>query len=105
MGARRKDRWTAVTVVEADVAVVGAGSVGSMASWQLASRGLRVVEGVVVAVGFSGHGFKMATSLGAAAADLIADGTTTTDVSFLDPMRFRGPRHTVAALPLAGTRP
>jgi sarcosine oxidase len=32
-----------VTVVEADVAVVGVGSVGSMASWQLAARGLRVV--------------------------------------------------------------
>jgi sarcosine oxidase len=32
-----------VTVIEADVAVIGAGSVGSMASWQLAARGLRVV--------------------------------------------------------------
>src|SRR3984957_9805019 len=32
-----------MTVLEADVAVVGAGSVGSMASWQLAARGLRVV--------------------------------------------------------------
>jgi len=32
-----------VTVVETDVAVVGVGSVGSMAAWQLASRGLRVV--------------------------------------------------------------
>ena len=32
-----------MTVVEADVAVVGVGSVGSMATWQLAARGLRVV--------------------------------------------------------------
>jgi len=32
-----------VTIVETDVVVVGVGSVGSMASWQLASRGLRVV--------------------------------------------------------------
>ncbi len=32
-----------MTVVEADVVVIGAGSVGSMASWQLAARGLRVV--------------------------------------------------------------
>jgi sarcosine oxidase len=32
-----------MTIVEADVVVVGAGSVGSMASWQLAARGLRVV--------------------------------------------------------------
>jgi sarcosine oxidase len=66
---------------------------------------IRGMDGVVVAVGFSGHGFKMAASLGAVAADLIADGTTTTDVSFMDPMRFCGPRHTVAALPLAGTGP
>ena len=61
------------------------------------------MEGVVVAVGFSGHGFKMATSLGAVAADLIAEGTSTTDVSFMDPMRFSGPQRTVAALPLTGT--
>src|SRR6201995_5325181 len=33
----------AVTVVDADVVVIGVGSVGSMASWQLAPRGLRVV--------------------------------------------------------------
>jgi sarcosine oxidase len=61
------------------------------------------MDGVVVAVGFSGHGFKMASSLGAVAADLVSEGTTTTDVSFMDPMRFVGPGHTVAALPLAGT--
>jgi sarcosine oxidase len=60
------------------------------------------MDGVVVAVGFSGHGFKMATSLGAVAADLIAEGTTTTDIGFMDPMRFSGPEQTVAALPLAG---
>ena len=32
-----------MTVVETDVAVVGVGSVGSMASWQLAARGFRVI--------------------------------------------------------------
>jgi sarcosine oxidase len=48
---------------------------------------------VVVAVGFSGHGFKMASSLGAVAADLIAEGTTTTDISFMDPARFLAPQH------------
>jgi sarcosine oxidase len=67
--------------------------------------GIPGLDGVVVAIGFSGHGFKMAPSLGAVAADLIAEGTTTTDVSFMDPMRFSGPRHTVAALPLTGTGP
>jgi hypothetical protein len=45
----------------------------------------------------------MATSLGAVAADLIVEGTSTTDVSFMDPMRFSEPQRTVAALPLAGT--
>ena len=32
-----------MTIVDTDVVVIGAGSVGSMASWQLAARGLRVV--------------------------------------------------------------
>ena len=32
-----------MTVVDADAVIVGAGSVGSMAAWQLAARGLRVV--------------------------------------------------------------
>jgi sarcosine oxidase len=59
------------------------------------------LDGVVVAVGFSGHGFKMATSLGAVAADLIADGTTATDVSFLDPGRFLPAGQAVEELPLA----
>jgi sarcosine oxidase len=58
------------------------------------------MDGVVVAVGFSGHGFKMASSLGAVVADLISEGTTATDVSFMDPARFLPPPHTVSALPL-----
>ena len=32
-----------MTALETDVVVVGVGSVGSMASWQIASRGLRVI--------------------------------------------------------------
>jgi len=63
------------------------------------------MDGVVVAVGFSGHGFKMASSLGAVAAELVAEGTTTTDVSFMDPARFLEPHRTVAALPLNGAEP
>src|SRR6202035_1845962 len=35
--------WRAMAVLDTDVAVIGAGSVGSMASWQLAARGLRVI--------------------------------------------------------------
>jgi sarcosine oxidase len=57
------------------------------------------MDGVVVATGFSGHGFKMASSLGAVAADLIADGTTATDVSFMNPGRFLPPGATVSSLP------
>ena len=63
------------------------------------------LDGVVVAVGFSGHGFKMSSSLGAVAADLIADGTTATDISFMDPGRFLAPGQTLDALPLATTSP
>jgi sarcosine oxidase len=61
------------------------------------------MDGVIVAVGFSGHGFKMASSLGAVAADLIAEGTTTTDISFMDPARFLAPQHTAAAHHVDGT--
>jgi sarcosine oxidase len=55
------------------------------------------MDGVVVAVGFSGHGFKMASSIGAVAADLISQGSTTTDVSFMDPARFLGQHRTVVS--------
>lgn len=58
------------------------------------------MDGVIVAVGFSGHGFKMASSLGAVAADLITEGTTTTDISFMDPARFLPAGGTTDMLPL-----
>ena len=58
------------------------------------------MEGVVVAVGFSGHGFKMASALGAVAADLVLDGTTATEVSFMDPARFLGPDSRLTSLAL-----
>jgi sarcosine oxidase len=48
------------------------------------------MEGVVIAAGFSGHGFKMASALGAIAADLLLDGTTSTDIGFMNPARFLG---------------
>jgi sarcosine oxidase len=60
------------------------------------------MDGVVVACGFSGHGFKMASSLGAVAADLIADGTTATDVGFMNPARFLPPGAAVGSLPVGG---
>jgi sarcosine oxidase len=61
------------------------------------------MDGVVVAVGFSGHGFKMASSLGAVAAELISEGTTTTDISFMNPARFLESQRAGAAFPTDGT--
>ena len=58
------------------------------------------MEGVVAAVGFSGHGFKMASALGAIAADLVL-GTTATDVSFMNPARFLGPDSRLTSLALS----
>jgi sarcosine oxidase len=61
------------------------------------------MDGVVVATGFSGHGFKMASSLGAVAADLLADGETATETGFLDPARFLPEGQAVDHLPLGKT--
>jgi sarcosine oxidase len=44
--------------------------------------------GVVLAGGFSGHGFKFASAIGDVVADLLADGTTDRDIRFLSPGRF-----------------
>ena len=60
------------------------------------------MDGVVVAVGFSGHGFKMAASLGTVAAELISEGTATTDIGFMDPARFGDRQPTAAARPPDG---
>ncbi|MDR6508940.1 N-methyl-L-tryptophan oxidase [Arthrobacter oryzae] len=59
------------------------------------------MEGVVVAAGFSGHGFKMASGLGAIAADLVLNGTTATDVSFMNPARFIRPDTRLTSLALS----
>jgi glycine/D-amino acid oxidase-like deaminating enzyme len=46
---------------------------------------------VVLAVGFSGHGFKFAPVVGEIAADLVVDGVTGHDIGFLSPARLFGP--------------
>jgi len=48
---------------------------------------------LVVAGGFSGHGFKFASVLGDAAAELIHHGTSSLDVDFLSAKRFAANRH------------
>lgn len=45
-------------------------------------------ERVVVAAGFSGHGFKFASVIGEALADLAVSGTTPLPIGFLAPRRF-----------------
>jgi sarcosine oxidase len=59
------------------------------------------MDGVVAAAGFSGHGFKMASALGAIAADLVLTGTTATDVDFMNPARFLGPDSRLTSLALS----
>lgn len=45
---------------------------------------------VVIAAGFSGHGYKFCPVIGEAVADLVIDGTTDLDLSLFDPARFSG---------------
>lgn len=46
---------------------------------------------VVVACGFSGHGFKFAPVIGEILADLVTAGTTAHPIALFDPSRFRSP--------------
>lgn len=45
---------------------------------------------VAIAAGFSGHGFKFASVVGAILADLALDGSTSRPIGFLAPSRFAG---------------
>lgn len=45
-------------------------------------------DAVVVAGGFSGHGFKMAPAIGEVLADLVEKGETTHDIALFDPARL-----------------
>ena len=48
-----------------------------------------VAENVIVAAGFSGHGFKLAPAVGVTVAELVRDGHASSyDVGLLDPARF-----------------
>jgi glycine/D-amino acid oxidase-like deaminating enzyme len=57
--------------------------------WQPAIGGVPGADGVFVAAGFSGHGFKLAPAVGRALAGLVADGSWDGfDLDVLDPGRF-----------------
>ncbi len=45
-------------------------------------------ERIVIAGGFSGHGFKFAAAVGEVIADLLSAGGTAHDIGFLSPLRF-----------------
>ena len=47
-------------------------------------------EQVVVACGFSGHGFKFVPVVGEIVADLVSEGTTAHPIGLFDPGRFAG---------------
>jgi sarcosine oxidase subunit beta len=49
---------------------------------------VRGVGGLYYAVGFSGHGFKLAPMVGVTMAELVIQGRTTIDVSMLGLDRF-----------------
>ena len=68
-------------------------------------RGPSPIEGLLLAVGFSGHGFKMAHAVGRLVAELLTEGTTT--VSGVDPAdcrysRFAEGRPTTSPHPYVG---
>jgi len=46
--------------------------------------------GVVIAGGFSGHGFKFAQVVGEIVSEIVVDGATHHDIGFLSPARFAG---------------
>jgi len=57
--------------------------------WHPALGAVPGVDGVYVAAGFSGHGFKLAPAVGVSLAELIADGACTSfDLTPLAPERF-----------------
>lgn len=57
--------------------------------WHPAIGPVPGADGVVVAAGFSGHGFKLAPAVGTAVAEVVCDGRSTSyDLALLSPERF-----------------
>ena len=59
------------------------------ADWEPVIGRVPGADGLFVAAGFSGHGFKLAPAVGVSVAELALDGAASSfDVSLLDPLRF-----------------
>ena len=59
------------------------------ADWEPVIGRVPGADGVFVAAGFSGHGFKLAPAVGVSVAELVLDGAASSfDLSLLDPLRF-----------------
>jgi sarcosine oxidase, subunit beta len=57
--------------------------------WEPVIGGVPGADGLYVAAGFSGHGFKLAPAVGLSLAELVLDGAVSSfDLSLLDPLRF-----------------
>ncbi len=87
----------------ADVVVIGGGIVGCTAAYYLARRGASVIlcekgdVGLVIASGFSGHGFGMGPVVGKLVSELIVDAIPSIDLSALRLSRFKKGRKTKAS--------
>ncbi|MGH8892641.1 MAG: N-methyl-L-tryptophan oxidase [Actinomycetes bacterium] len=98
--SRPPDAWTPEMVADTLAGLfpgLGAEHVRSAECWYTLTPDQHFVVGrhpgaerVVLACGFSGHGFKFTPVLGEVIADLVTDGSTTYDLSLFDPRRFAG---------------
>lgn len=71
----------------ADIVIIGGGAMGCSILYHLARRDqVPGIDGLFCAVGFSGHGFKLAPAIGQAMAELALDGQATS--ADLTPLRF-----------------
>jgi sarcosine oxidase len=97
---RPPDAWSAAEIATTLAEVLpelGARQTRSAECWYTLTPDEHFVVGphpasprVLLACGFSGHGFKFTPVLGEALADLVADGTTRHDLATFDPLRFAG---------------
>lgn len=71
--------------MELDADVIGIGTMGSQALWQLAARGLKALG---IEQFEPGHGYKFAPLIGEIAADLVTEGRASHPIELFRPARF-----------------